>query len=321
MENKAHYLVVGVVVVALLLGGMGFAIWLGRVSLQGRTTAYRIFFSQSVAGLGIGSQVLFNGVPVGTVGSITIDHRDSRRVKVRIHIGRDVPVRTDSVASLRLQGITGITLVEISPGTSSAPLAVRAPGGLAPIIRSQPSEVTDMMQSLPEVVAGLKTLLARLGRIASPENLRNLNKVLANTAAVTDTLAAERANIAKTIASAAAAAAKLDRLADRADKTLAAAHATFANTARLTRDDAPKLIDDMRATSRALTAAADQVNAMVAENRVSVHRFSTTGLGRLTRLLDQTHRLVQQLSRTVQKIDNNPSVLLYGDKLPERTLR
>lgn len=321
METKAHYLVVGVVVVALLLGGMAFAAWLGHVSLRGRTATYRIFFTQSVAGLGVGSQVLFNGVPVGTVSSIAIDRRDSRRVKVKIHIKREVPVRADSMATIGLQGITGVALVDISPGTPSAPLLMRKPGGLAPKIPSQPSELTSIIQSLPQVVNAMKTLIEHLDRIASPDNVRNLKRILANTAAVTGSVASERADLTKAIAAAAAASAKLARIEDTAEETLAAAHATFANTAGLTKNDVPKLIDSMRATSRALTAAADQVNAMVAENRASLHRFSTTGLDRLTRLLGRTDQLVQQLSRTVQKIDDNPSMLLYGEKVPERTLR
>jgi phospholipid/cholesterol/gamma-HCH transport system substrate-binding protein len=274
-----------------------------------------------VAGLGVGSQVLFNGVPVGTVSSIAIDRRDSRRVKVKIHINREVPVRADSIATIGLQGITGVALVDISPGTPGAPLLVRKPGGLAPKIPSQPSELTSVIQSVPQVVKEMKTLIEHLDRIASPDNVRNLKAILANTATITSVVASERADLTKTIAAAAATSAKLARLVDTAEASLAAAHATFSSTARLTKDDVPKLVDNMRATSRALTAAANQVNAMVAENRASLHRFSTTGLPRLTRLLSQTDQVVQQLSRTVQKIDDNPSVLFYGEKVPERTLR
>ena len=44
METRAGYVVVGAFVLALFVGGMGMAIWLGGLRLDQETQSYRIYF-------------------------------------------------------------------------------------------------------------------------------------------------------------------------------------------------------------------------------------------------------------------------------------
>ena len=66
------------------------------------------------------SNVLFGGIPVGHVTSVEVDPQDSSLARVDILVKADTPIRTDSVATLAMQGITGGVLVEISRGTKTA---------------------------------------------------------------------------------------------------------------------------------------------------------------------------------------------------------
>ena len=78
---------------------------------------YDIMFSGDVTGLQVGGPVRFRGVPVGEVIDFKVDPEHIEQVRVTIQIKEGTPVRADSVASLEVQGITGVLYVLISGGT------------------------------------------------------------------------------------------------------------------------------------------------------------------------------------------------------------
>ena len=67
METKANYLMVGVFVVVMFVGLIGFVLWLGKFQADVAFDRYKVYFSGSVSGLRIGSPVSYRGVTVGEV--------------------------------------------------------------------------------------------------------------------------------------------------------------------------------------------------------------------------------------------------------------
>ncbi|HZT17822.1 MAG TPA: MlaD family protein, partial [Dongiaceae bacterium] len=117
METKASNIAVGAFVLILLFGALIFVVWVGHFSVRAATADYFVRFSGSVAGLDVNSNVLFGGIPVGHVTAVRVDPQDSSLARVDIAVDADTPIRTDSEATLAMQGITGGVLVEISRGT------------------------------------------------------------------------------------------------------------------------------------------------------------------------------------------------------------
>src|SRR5215831_6928971 len=120
METKASHIAVGAFVLILMFGALGFIIWVGHFSTRVLMSDYYIRFSGSVAGLDVNSNVLFGGIPVGHVTAVEVDPQDSSLARVDLRLKADTPIRTDSVTTLAMQGITGGVLVEISRGTKRA---------------------------------------------------------------------------------------------------------------------------------------------------------------------------------------------------------
>ena len=56
MENRASYTLVGAFVLAVILAGAAFAVWLARYELKEERTFYYIYFRGSVAGLSLGGR-------------------------------------------------------------------------------------------------------------------------------------------------------------------------------------------------------------------------------------------------------------------------
>src|ERR1700738_3576397 len=97
----------GVFVIGLAIAAAFFFVWL-QSSGHRDDVLYRIHFTESVSGLALGDPVKFHGVDVGTVKVMKIDEKDPRRVEVEVGLRKDAPVKTDTKATLKLKGITGV---------------------------------------------------------------------------------------------------------------------------------------------------------------------------------------------------------------------
>lgn len=326
METKASYVLIGAFVLILIVGIFGFIIWLSHGAVTQPFAYYRIFFTESVAGLGVGGDVRFDGVRVGSVKQISIDRENPNRVKVLIEVDRDTPIRTGTYAKLQLQGITGVSYVALVSGDPKAPLLEPGQRNEPPKIPARPSEIAQLVANAPALVSRATEVLERMNQVFDEQNRSNLSQILADTASLTASLKAKEPEIDGAIDHVSASAAdlaatahnlrrmsgKLDRLTNEAERTLRTAQGTFRS--------GQDLISDSRKAAAALAQAAAQIDAMVAENRPAVRRFTAGGLGQLTDLLAQSRQLVQALTELTRHLEENPSRLLYGNQMPERTV-
>ena len=70
-----------------------------------------------------------------------------------MRLRKEAPVKTDTRASLRLKGITGVVFVELNGGAPNAQsLAAVTPEGQIPEIASEKSSLTTVMDQLPKVI-------------------------------------------------------------------------------------------------------------------------------------------------------------------------
>ena len=76
----------------------------------------------------MGDPVRFHGVDVGTVKSIALDPADPRLVQVDIRLRKETPVKTDTKATLKLKGITGVVFIELNGGSPNAPTLLASVG-------------------------------------------------------------------------------------------------------------------------------------------------------------------------------------------------
>src|SRR5215469_15951709 len=107
---------------------------------------HRSYF-KFAGGLEPGAAVRYGGMKAGSVQSIRVDPDDSTRIEVDFTVGRDIPLKTDSVAKISSLGPLGDNYVELTTGTRQAP---RAPPGS--VVRSGESfsfsDLGDMVGNL-----------------------------------------------------------------------------------------------------------------------------------------------------------------------------
>ena len=154
METRAHHLLIGSFMLAFLVLIVAFALWLAKTEVDREVARYNIYFSGSVAGLGVGGDVRFNGIKVGSVSQILIYRVDTSRVRVIAEVAGDTPIKEDSEATLQLQGITGVSFVQISPGSREAAILPVVSGrdmSKYPTIRSRTSAIEALFEAAPDL--------------------------------------------------------------------------------------------------------------------------------------------------------------------------
>ena len=139
METRASYIIVGIFTLVVFIGGALAVIWMAGVKFDEESAQYDAYFKGSVTGLSPGNQVRYRGVPFGVVTGMRVDPDNVERVKVTIEVPKKPPIKTDAVASLEYQGITGIAYVQISGGTQSAEILKKNAGEDRPVLPTKAS--------------------------------------------------------------------------------------------------------------------------------------------------------------------------------------
>ena len=295
-----NYTLVGAFVLglgALLIAGV---LWLAAGGAwQKKYELYQAVEDESVAGLNLNAPVKYNGVDVGKVRQIRLDADNPQRVRLLFAIERGTPVKEDTLAVLKTQGLTGIAYVELSGGSQSSPPLRAKPGETYPLIKTKPSLSARLENVLTTVLAKLDSTSSHIDAILSDANQRAFSSALADIATVARTLAARK---------------------DSIDTSLVNAARTLDNTARITTQAGP-LVERIGRSAEAIERMGNEVAQTSASagktvNSVGadVKRFGAETLPELERLLGEMSLLSASLRRLTDQTERDPRGLLFGRK-------
>jgi len=312
METRARYVLVGVFTLISLLAALGFMLWLAKVQIDRTFAQYDVLFD-TVAGLGTSSAVRYNGVDVGTVLAIALDRENPALVRVRIEVYASTPIRSDTVATLASQGVTGVSFVALEGGSADSPRLQRIAPNPVPVIPSKPSVVQELMVGAPELLNDATLLIQDVRGFTTRQNGAAIAGILENVESAT---------------------ARIDGLADRAESFLAAAEITLA--------EADKVLGEMETTFATANTAFVSANTTIlnvnkvvetdlplivakVDNAVEsvrtaaagLEEFSTTGLPQYSTLAQDARNLVSSLTTLANRISNDPGRFLLGNRTPE----
>jgi phospholipid/cholesterol/gamma-HCH transport system substrate-binding protein len=251
--------------------------------------------------------VKYRGVDVGKVQDIRLDPANSEQVRLLFAIERGTPIKEDTEAVLKTQGLTGIAYVELGGGSAASPLLHAKTPGAYPEIRTKPSLSARLENVLTRVLAKLDSTSDGINKILSPENIAAFKSTLADLSVLAHTLAARK---------------------DTIDSGIASAARTFDNSSRvaaqLSKDLGPTLerigksADALRAMGEAGAKAGASAGQAVESIGSDVKRFSSDALPELQRLLGEMNTLTVALRRFIHETERNPRGFLFGRKpVPE----
>ncbi|WP_375260827.1 MlaD family protein [Palleronia sp.] len=160
-------------------GLLGFFLWFARVELDRQFDYYDVAFS-SVSGLNNASDVRFAGLPVGQVVSVGFSPEGDGRIRVRVEVDAATPVRTNSIATIEAQGVTGVSFVSISPGSPDAPLLEPTASEPTPEIEAGRSVLQSLSEDAPELLAEALNIVQEVSDLLSSENRAQVERILSN---------------------------------------------------------------------------------------------------------------------------------------------
>ncbi len=274
MENKANYAIVGAFVTLVVLGFMGFVYWFSAADTVRERIAYRVVFDGAVSGLNAGTNVLFNGLPVGVVESVRINPDDPSQVIARIGVEADAPVMADTEALLEVQGLTGIANIQLLGGTLEAGRLVPAEGQTIATLYGQPSSFQLIMEGATDIVSSAQSTFDRIDGFFATNEER-----LTSTLASIEELATGLAGMVE----GAGDGSDFNAIVANVRETLESVNSTFTQL--------ETLVTDNRESLAGIITNAETFTAALASNSDAIDGF----LDSITRTSDQIRPLAEQL--------------------------
>lgn len=308
MNNKVNYTFVGFLVLAGIAMMLAFSYWLLKPSDEEQTQKYLIYFEESVLGLNIDAPVKYRGISVGKVIRVRVSPKNSEHVEVLIRILSTTPVKSNTVAQLTSQGITGLSYINLSLGEHNAPPLETKEGYNYPVIKTIPSFLENFEKSLSSLSSQLSKTLTGTERLLDGENQKQIAILLKNTATFME---------------------KMDKLLD--DKTIKNIQMTAQNSASITAkvDVLIPNIDNLIAKSirwednindslgsimqsyLSIRAAMDEVKIAAANGQFNFKDMSSDIVPALNETLIQMQDMMIKVEDSLYKYDRSPGDILF----------
>jgi phospholipid/cholesterol/gamma-HCH transport system substrate-binding protein len=316
MESKREQALVGLFV--LVAAGLLIAtVFLLSGRFSHGDISYRAYF-KNAGGLGPGSQVRYSGgPPVGRVEKVSSDPQDPTRMEIDFSVQPDVPVKTNSTATIASTSPLGDNFLGIVPGTAAAPKASPGAtlkssefisfGDLAAIISGLGPNANDLITNLNARAVALKDTLDRVNDLLSDKNRANISASLGS---VRGMLEEDRPAIHATITNLNDATVKFNPLLDDFRKTSAQANEALVHLDATITEDRPDLRQSLAALHQVLASAnvlTDQLNQTLNANSEN-----------LDEILDNLRHVSENLNAFTETIKTRPYTLIRSSGIKPR---
>ncbi len=271
----------------------GLIVWLGASTYFRQAKRYVTYFNESVQGLSVDSLVKYRGVTIGRVESIGVAP-DYKLIEVVMQINFQGDLAHEVAAQLKTVGITGLVFIgldRVTEGQLKGSPKITFPSEY-PIIPSRPSEITHIMSVINEMVN-------RMRKVDFPAIADDFRTALAG---VQQFFAGKRMNAA--MDNLASAAAGLNKVTDQVTRLLASGEVAGA-----IKEARGALAVLRRQLSRLKLG---QITADAEKLIKGVRGKTQTVVDNLAATSELLRRTAETLERLVQRLEANPSQLLFS---------
>ena len=283
----------------LLLGLTALVVlilWLGQQGKRDPTRQYSVQIETDVNGLANGSTVRYLGVSVGTVLNIALESGVNPHVEVLIAVQQDLPINETTYATLVVQGVTGIAIIDLgSDAKRPQPRATNATG--IPVIPFRSTGLSAVLAGGGEIANGAQQLIAQLNTWSSDENLNRVQTILEDIDKFTEALANQREQIPQIVASLNSFSTRIDTVSKLLETTLT--------------ENLPGISADLKHTSEKLSSITTKIDGLLAENEGDIDRLLGEGFASTSDLVIDLKALADNLSDLSRELREDPSRLVY----------
>lgn len=294
MEKNEHYIIVGSFVLIAILGLIAFALWLNGTRGIHDYLYYQIHFHESVNGLSNGSPVTYRGVDIGNVVSIKIDPAEANTIVTRVRVLADAPIRQDTSAMLKIQGITGTRYIDLSGGEVIQP-AIKggsADKGDLPEITSKYSDIATLENEVPKLVDKASAIATQADHLLDDESLAHTHAILQRWDDISKNLEQQTIQLDAIIKT-------TDHLVQTTDKVMSQIDAA-----------------DINGTLKQLHATSIQLNKLT----TSTNTAAAESFENFDDLVLDTKKTSQEIRALAHNLNENPSQVLFPQQQKQEHL-
>ena len=285
-KKKTSKVLIGLFVITGSVIGVSAVIWLGASKYFERGETYLTYVDESVQGLSSDSSVKLRGVHIGRVDKINV-RADSAMVEIVMKLNLKEPLHKDVCAELKSLGLTGIMFIDLDlkePGEKlDLPPAGYHPN--FPVIPSRPSK-------MKQLTARIDTILNKLDDIKTDRIIGNLESATAH----------------------------LDQMLGRTDRLLADGKiGQILGNAKDALGEARSTLSDLRTEIKdlRLRETVGQANRLIEGVGKDTRQIATD----LKATGENMRRVSGNLDLLVERIQDNPSELLFGSPPQHRNIK
>ena len=287
MEKDARYFWVGLFVTFSLTALLAFVIWLAGASDMRSQERYTVYFTDAVSGLLEGAAVQYKGLAVGKVVEMRLAEGRSDLIKVDIEVDKNTPVRGETRANLAMQGITGLAYIELRTEPDDTTPVRKMANERHPVIIGSGTQIAKLFEDIPYITKQVLDLSKKLNAVLDDENMAKVSQTLANIEQMSRDMNGllSNSNVAN---------------AGKALENMAAAS-----------EDMPELVSKLGNSADQMDKAVASLSRVITQNEANVNKFSRDGLDEITAMSRETRRMAVSIRRIAEKLDQDPSQLLY----------
>jgi len=257
-------------------------------------------FDRDVSGLAIGGPVKYMGMNIGSVIHMDLDTSQGVRVQVDIEILATTPVDSGTYASLALQGITGVAVVNLASAPGAHPPLPEPERGEYPRIPVRDVGFAALISSAPAIMSKLDQLLTRAGELLGDENRATVGNALHNVETLSAALAGSSDRLAALPQELSATLAEIQATVDRLQGVIADLQPDLSATAA-----------NVNRSSANLAALTGRFDELLRRHEEDMSRFLAEGLGEAPALLQETRQALRELEKLMGELQDDPSQLIH----------
>ena len=291
---------VGLFVSIAIASFVFFVIWLTGRTGNEEMKRYSLMFSKDISGLSVGGPVKYMGMNIGTVIAMQLEQKNGIRIRVDIEILESTPVDHGTYASLALQGITGVAVVNLASDPGDHGALEKPRDEPYPVIPVRIVGFSALMASAPEIMSKLDHLLTQAGAMLGEENQGSVAGVLNNMQDLTASLAEERETIAE--------------IPRNLNGTITDIQATVMQLQEMIGQLQPGInstIENLDSSSRNLASLTERVDVLLQAHENDLSQFMEEGLGEAPGLIREANAALRDLEKLVMELKDDPSQLIY----------
>lgn len=316
METQANHVLIGTVTVLGALLAIALGLWSASFRTNAAWQEFEVHFSQAVTGLAVGSVVQYNGINMGNVRDLYLDPQDPSRVIALVRVEASAPVRTDTTARLTVNGLTGVSFIQLRGGSAdAAPLT--SDSKKHPVIVAEESPLQRLLDQSEDIASTASEVMLRLLEFLSEENAARVADTLDNIDAFTVAIAAEKERMGEIVGNIHQGTARVNELVAEFSNALIEMRELMANLDGRVDELVPQLADDLQISLERFASAAERIDRLLAENEQAITEFGNETLSQLGPTVAELRQLVRDLARAGSRFERNPTRFLLGREQPE----